>query len=213
MSTCNFHKKNASRFYVISDTMEAENEEGVKETVYKSEIDFEDDTDNILYRAKKDGFEKPDNKYRDNDFDRMDGLKVADKSGFKSFCKSKERYDFVDFHFKTAIFLNSGYYSDCNLDFDIQVSCCGSWNAYNLADYDTVGEMIEDIVEDWAENAEIGWNKGFISIKKKKVEDFLRKEIEDLIDTCEEICKDCSNETYVCRGVMSNGEAIYSKVG
>ena len=119
---------------------------------------------------------------------------------------------------ESSLIVIGGHYADATIDFDISVSpICSGYN-YELSDYESVEEMVADILGDMDDNAEYytdydeKWNYGIWKMNRKHVKkwlcDLINAEIERLNEFCENNC-DCKLERVA---VFSNGEAFYRKV-
>lgn len=211
MSTPNFHKLHARNFYVLMPTTTSEDPDtGEEIEVAKDDIDFEMDIENAQEYGKEDGFTPADkNTYSD----RM-GLAVMEKAAWYCWGKNTSNLPFNNFEFTQEIYVRSGYYSGANFDWNISI-CANYGDNWSLADYDSVEDMIDDILESWeyeAADTYYGWNAGLARMQRKNIKKWLERMINKLSDKADEICKKVCDEEYYCAGIFSNGEAVYRKV-
>lgn len=190
MSTCNFRLQCASKYYVLSSTIEEENEQGEMEVVNKESWHWDDDTDYILETAKEKGYYK----YIPGRFE----TRPMDNN---ICCKS---IDFGEDYLHCYIGLNSGYYEGATIDYDFYYGNCDL-----LSDYKTVDDFVQDVVESILEDKSTEqWPLYYSAPNLYKR---LSTIISGLIDEAETICNHCCDERLVRIGIFSNGEAIYKR--
>ena len=211
MSTPNFHKVHARNFYVLMPTTTTEDvETGEEIEVAKDDIDFEDDLECACVHGREKGFTPCDkNTYSD----RM-GRGVMEKSAWYCFGKESSALPFNNFEFTQEISIHSGYYSGANYDWDISI-CANYGDSWKLSEYESVGDMIDDILDSWeyeAGDTFYGWNAGLAKMQRKNIKKWLERMIDKLSDEADEVCKEVCEEEYYCAGIFSNGEAVYRKV-
>ena len=130
------------------------------------------------------------------------GAYIMEKTVWLEFCKG-EQYSVT-----AKIILRSGYYSGAVLDWNIfGDSYTGALSEYRGG----LEEFSSEIVSGYLESLEYynGWNKGFQKIMRPRFLDKLSKALAGLVEECENICRDLSEDTYICGGIFSNGEAVY----
>ncbi len=214
MATPNFSIKNASSYYVILDTYECENEDGVMEEYTRDNWDFQDLFDDIAYR----GEDNNDFPYRSEKWNReMDSNEICKSDAdWDTYGKSKNAWT-TETNIESVICYNLGYYNGINLDYDIKLQTCQGDNFY-LSQYDNIDSMIEDYLnclEDivkWRGD-DHKWNIGTFKMQKKNIRKWIEDRLEKEIEKCENFCK-ANCEMELCVSVrFSNGETWYSKVG
>lgn len=195
MSTCNFNLQCASKYYVLSSTIEEENEQGEIEIINKESWNWDDDIDYILEIAKEKGYYKY-----------IPGRYEARPMDNNICCKDE---CFNDDYIYCYIGLNSGYYKGATIDYDL---CFGDYGW--LSEYKTVDDFVQDVVENiLEEKSDYGnWNKGLCAMQRPNLYKKLSGIIFELIDELETICNHCCDERLVRIGIFSNGEAIYATV-
>lgn len=210
MSCPNFHKTNARNYYVISDYIV--DEDGIERMKDSYDYDFDMDcTCNYAHDEKN--YTIVDRTDRDNYNDSMDSIPILEKSSWENFSKSE--YGFCSIKIKQEIFVLCGHYSGANYDWDIEVHF-NHGETLRLSQYDDIEDLVEDAYEAWECNLSVfyteGWEKGFIKMQKKNFKKWLSELINKASDEADDFCKSVCDEEYVCTGIFSNGEAVYTKV-
>ena len=216
MSTCNFSKVNADNYYVIYSTYKDEDIDGNEVEYQRDEWDYD-----CLMECIND--------YANNTYggyDRVDGYDGNRNYPASKVCEKDTEWEtfgtkkpwFLEVGVVSTILMRSGYYSGGNLDYDITLIDCQGRNTIKLSEYYDLGDMIDDmldtleeIVGDCGHDCEHPWNLGTFKMQRKNIEKWLTDRILNMIEECEDICQKMCDETYVCGGVFSNGEAIYYK--
>lgn len=202
MSCPNFHKVNARNFYAVSDKTTHFDENDNEVEAYKDSFDWEMDEEFACERGKEKGFTPSETYVRS-----MNGSSFMEKETWLQWGTS-ERGEFC---VTEQIFMHSGYYSGANYDWDICISDCygGKWN---LSEYDSEDDFLEDIVDSWKENASYDWNEGLVNIHAKNIRKWLEKVLDNHSDMADNMCKEICDDELACVGIFSNGEAVYEKV-
>ena len=213
MATANFKVINAKSYYVLNDTYEVENEEGVMEEVVRDEWEFQDLMDDIRYRGElcKNFPNSSDDWNR-----RMDARELCESdSNWATFGNGNAWT--TETNVEGVIVVRSGYYEGAVLDYDIHVQSCMGDDFY-LSNYDNVDDMIEDYLDVLQNNIEWKgydhkWNVGTFKMQKNNIRKWIEKHINEQIEKCEDFCKsNCQMELCVYAR-FSNGETWYTKVG
>ena len=205
MSTPNFKYVNADNAYVLhefdDDTMD-----NLRERLH----------DLVLELGSKDLREYNKNGYDNDQYYPASYYAEVEKSF--TFCG-------VDVCVSAEMSVRGGYYSACNLDFDIKVKCESDWglinpyyyyrNSRSRCDYSVPRELADDFVDEMIdcqvyENA--GVTKGLLVMNKKRLSKRVEAEIFEMVDLANSLCKKLCDDEYACTAVFSNGEAIYEKV-
>lgn len=191
MSTPNFRKYNTRNYCVMLD----ENAE-----------DYDLILIDLSYSAEDCGFS------RTNDYNRSMEMSIfAEREDYKN----RFSTELTEFKITTQLGVISGYYADATIDFDIIVKPTCSGYKYRLSEYNGIGDMVADILADmngdaryYADNGD-SWNYGIWQMNKKHVEKWLIDLITKEYDRCNEFCEDNCDTRLYCKGIFSNGEAIY----
>ena len=211
MSTANFSKVNANNYYVILDTFKDEDENGNEVERYKESWYYDELKDLITYGA--------DEKF--GGWDRIEGgdgnrnyygTYICEKDTVWNTFGSKAPW-FLEVGITPTIIMRSGYYSGATLDYELRITDSRS-NEVKLSDYDDLGDLLNDMMDNLYElvewhGHECGWTTGTFKMQRKNIERWLEAKILEVIDECEAICAANAEETLVCGGRFSNGEAIY----
>ena len=194
MSTPNFRQYNTRNYCVLLDENHAD--------------DYEFVVDDLSYCAEDKGFER-----------KRDYVRSMEMSIFAEQCDYENHYNTALTEMKVTKQLGiiSGYYADATIDFDIIVRPIVSGYDYRLSDYNDIFSMVQDILADLeGEIASFGdddWNYGIWKMNKKHVQTWLNNLITKKYDACDEFCEEHCDCKLTCRGVFSNGEAVYSRIG
>lgn len=200
MSTPNFKKENAKNYYVVDREWDWGYEMFEKEMPEMAkQID--------VFKANNCRIEPMDRNDNDRSYPTHYNTLVWD-----DIVKSN-----VGATIKAQIGITSGYYQGANLDYNIIVYCDATRDEFYLSDYDgNVEDMVESMMwyyeenEDW--ERENGWvNAGLFKMNKEKIIKAIVKKVKDIIEGCEQLCKNACDDVYTCVNVFSNGEAIYTK--
>jgi hypothetical protein len=214
MATANFYIKNAQSYYVIADTYEIENEEGVIEEVTRDQWDWDDLLDYICHRGKEGKFFdcKPSETYNR----RMEAENICETdTNWLTFGNGNAWT--TETNVESVIVIRSGYYSGAVLDYDIRITNCEG-DTFYLSDYDSVDDMIDDYLDtlkdiiSW-KGYNHKWNKGTFEIQKKNIRKWIERRIDNEIEKCEKFCKESSEMELCVSARFSNGETWYRKVG
>lgn len=183
MSAANFAVLNARKYYVVSEVPEYT---GLQLPGW-----------NAIKENSPSAWEKGNGLERS-----YPGAYIMEKNVWLEFCKG-EQYSVT-----AKIILRSGYYSGAVLDWNI----FGDAYTGALSEYrDGLEEFASEIVSSYLDSMEYynGWNKGFQKIMRPRFLEKLSKALEGLAEECENICRSLAEDTYICGGVFSNGEAVY----
>lgn len=197
MSTPNFSKKNASKYFVVLQDYEdvvcddEGNETDETQMVTPDEWEYHD-----LINLLQDTFEQKKGKFSFYKSDESEGNRsypgviFGTLTGYKVICNQT-------IEVQINVIIRSGYYSAANLDWELNY-------VLNCKDYDE----IYDLVSDFPDECE---NKGLGKIHQKSVGKFLFDTTDELTELVENIFGEYS-ESYACVAIFSNGEAIYTKL-
>ena len=203
MGTCNFHKRMASSYFVVDGKMYVDSD-GEEYEDWHEGCDVVDDTeylvDDILERAKMDGWEKSDRRVVRDDI---------------ALCEKWVDEDLIlgstVVEMKIEINVNPGYYEACNLDWDIRLHIPGSGYDVHLSDFDSVEDLGEDIYDAfmWYEDE---WNDGMKKMQKKNIIKKALDKIREVGLEADDFCRrNCTGE-YGVYARFSNGETWYTKI-
>lgn len=210
MSCPNFYKNNARNYYVLNPTTITFDDDDNEVEVMKDEIDYQNDVDFAIERGQEDGYEK---------VDRMRGMDgecpLMKKGAWLAFGDKSSGEGCNQWFFQREIYLHTGRYSGANYDWDIEIT----WNIgneYRLSEYDSLDDMLDEMANDWQAEAGDpyyeGYNAGLAAMLKKNVRKWLEKTFEKVADETDNFCKSICDDVYGCTGILSNGEATYTKV-
>jgi|GEM_PF-1129355 len=189
MSTNNFYRKNASRYYAICMAQ------------YEDQLDFEMDyegtKDYLIERLKETGVKVSDCE-----------INPKDRSGRfteQYILTAEQEFPFMDFLYEIQVHIiaRSGYYIGANLDWELDLSC----------DIAAGENSTDDLIEEhdyYFEDIERE-KLGLYRMNRKKLRDRLEKEVDTLIDKVESAFEKVSINL-VKVGQFSNGEAVYREV-
>ena len=207
MGCPNFSKVNALNYYVVSDITTRYDDEREEEVeCIKDSFDYDMDMEFAAESAKEKGFESEKGSYNIN----MDGCSFLKKDNYEVFGKKWSDRWWNSIKFTEEIYARGGYYSGMLYDWDICVSVNG--NNFYLSDYYSYSkeDFIEAISEEWFYYAS-NENEGMAKIQRKNFEKWLDKLITKFSEEADSLCEYICDETLVCGGVFSNGEAVYYK--
>lgn len=213
MSCPNFKRVNARNYYVVSDETTYYDEEQGKEV---PRIKDNDDYDFDIECARQNGIEKGYTPYNGKQpYNRnMDASLIMEKDEWSAFGKKSLEAAFNQFNFQIEIYVRGGHYCGMNYDWDIKVSNNYDGSSCSITDFDSVKTMIDFMADDWTQEAAdpwYGWNVGLATIQKKNFKKWLAKMIRKYSNEADSMCEYICDETLVCGGIFSNGEAIYYK--
>ena len=214
MSAPNFHRFNADRYYVILPTTIGYDEDDNEITVERDYLDYEDYLDMIAENLKSTDDEW-ECKRKVNDV--MESASSATRRSWESPYAHTDSCDLFGFDIELTIYALSGYYSGCNLDYDIKITMPYNYDEFRLSSYGDVGELIAEIMESCKENIEdwgdaYGWNTGTWKLQKKHIEKWLIDMLRKYAAMGELACAKNCEAVMSCGGIFSNGEAVYHKV-
>jgi hypothetical protein len=178
MATSNFHNVNASAIFAVP---------------LENDFDYEDLVDNLKSELS-------------NDSDYVDFGKT-DPNELRSFPSRtlgsiRKYHQYKDFYVEVCVtpVIRSGYYSGCNLDWNVQYSINGDYTYdepnFDVADVEWCGKISKSKAIQYAKLAD------------KKAEKLKNQIVEKL----EALYNDYSDK-YGVTAVFSNGETIYHKIG
>lgn len=183
MGTCNFHKTNASKYFVVLMPYEDE-DEGVTTIRQPEEMDVEFLQDCLRERLKE----------------------LADKSDF-DFYKSEfgEIYQTITFmgidtQIELEVKLNHGYYEGAVLDYNIVLRVDGT----DVDDLECATDYWLNLLEDD--------QKGLSIANRGRFERKLQNALDNMTTELETVFASIAEHTLKCVGVFSNGEAVYQEV-
>ena len=212
MGCPNFSKVHARNYYVVGDETTRWDDELEEEvSCLKDNEDYDMDIECATYHGKEKGFNPISERFSERLWnDRMNAECIMDKSIFDSF--GKNGLNFNNFNICMEIYVRGGHYAGMNYDWDIVVTP-EVGDDMHLSDYDSVDDMINDIVADWNECSYYTdkWNAGMFAMQRKNLAKWLEHFIDKAMDEADAMCEDICEETYVCGGIFSNGEAVYYK--
>lgn len=192
MSTPNFRKYNTRNYCVLLDENHCN--------------DYDVMMDNLGYCAENKGFD------RTSDYNRSTEMSIfAERENYEN----RFSTELTEIEITAQLGVISGYYADATIDFDIIVKPTCSGYKYRLSEYSGIGDMVADILADmdgdaryYADNGD-SWNYGIWQMNKKHVEKWLIDLITKEYDRCNEFCENNCDTRLCCKGIFSNGEAIY----
>ena len=177
MSTSNFHNVNASAIFAVP---------------LENDFDYEDLVDNLKSELN-------------NDSDYVDYGKT-DPNELRSFPSRtlgsiRKYHQYKDFYVEVCVtpVIRSGYYSGCNLDWNVDYLINGD------ASYDSPAFYIDDIA--WYGKLSKSKANVYASLASKKAEKIKNQ----IVEKVESIFADYSDR-YGVTAVFSNGETIYHKL-
>jgi len=99
----------------------------------------------------------------------------------------------------------SGYYSGANFDWSASVELDSIYDEYELTGRYAL--TAEDVIKD-------GWleNRGMCKIQAKNIIKRIYETFRNLVEECEDVFEQCSENRLACIGIFSNGEAIYENL-
>lgn len=211
MGTANFHRINARNFYVLNDTTTYEDENGNEVETYKDNFDIESDIDYATEIGEKKGYNAITDRYRTGGWD---GRPIMAKSEWYAFGDKSADESFNQFRIERTIYLNSGYYSGGNYDWELRITT-NFGQEFCMSEYNNESDMASDIADRWQEDAcYYGfWSEGLASMQRKNFEKWMTAMIDKFTDEADDLCKEVCEDEYKCTAVFSNGEAMYEKVG
>jgi len=179
MGTSNFYNKNASRVFAF------ETEE---------EWDYEDNVDNIQSVLEDKGFDRED-AYEANGLRSYGGKYIASKTVSKTFYG-------VEVMVTIKAICRSGYYSGCNIDWELSCQC----------ESITSDEPIfaDDIAEEMERYYDI--KRGMALIQGRNAANYIQKAGQELVDELEAVLGEITTPLVVFAR-FSNGETIYKEAG
>lgn len=190
MSTPNFRKYNTRNYCVLLDENHCD--------------DYEFMMDDLGYCAEDKGFD------RTSDYNRSMEMSIfAERGGYEN----KYNTALTEIEMTAQLGVISGYYAGATIDFDIIVTPSISGYKYHLSDFGSIFEMVESILSDMEAEASYGnddWNYGIWKMNKKHVQTWLINLITKEYDACDKFCEENCDTRLYCRGVFSNGEAVYA---
>jgi len=191
MGASNFHKVNASKYYVVCEN-EVDEETG-------EVLDFQDHDWKIL--RIKDYIESNGSKYGlgyyTTSFTDENELRSYPSRSLCSLHDCK-RFGDVDIQIEIGVVIRSGYYEAANLDYNIRLIGLSSW-------YDSIPDLSE--IEGELEYQSY-MNKGLCKIQAKYIEKWLHKRVKEVTQAVETMFEEVSIPMQVAYR-FSNGETGY----
>jgi hypothetical protein len=181
MSTPNFHNKNASRIFAVR-------------------VEEHYELDPILEDIQRAGEER---------FDCWVDDSATDSSALRSYPSTIIGYaelirSYKEFDVRVILeaVVRSGYYGDANLDWNLKVE--GGWDVWEYEGFDRAESILRDDLE------QAGLSRKAAIKKAGQMVRWVEESSDKMIKTMEKIFAEHS-QPLVCRGVFSNGEAIYEE--
>ncbi len=213
MATANFKVINAQSYYILNDTYEMENEEGVMEEVVRDDWEWDDLLRGIRYWGEETEMFPCTS---DNWNKKMDARNI---------CKSNTNWETfgngnawtTETNIESFIVVRDGHYSGAVLDYDIKVTTCEGDEFY-LSEYDNMDDLMKDYLNairdivDWKGHNH-KWNSGTFKIQKENIRKWIMKRIANEVEKCEKFCKESCETELEVYARFSNGETWYTKVG
>lgn len=163
------------------------------------QFEYDDLIDNIGHDIKENGGIK-ENKYLDNSRYSIQSL---------GYFKETKHYGDIDVTIKITAVIQSAYYEGATLDYLIEVESRGdSWKHNTGSHYDN---DLDSIMDDVFDPYYTDLNKGLCKIMIPKALNWCENTIERLSSKVEGIFEGWSEHKLKCKGVFSNGEAIYEQ--
>lgn len=203
MSTPNFNIINAHRVYAVFDR---DPEEGYE----RDEYDIRDMLDDFVgclnentHHPHWHGFKRVSEHAGDRNYPVLVWARRTVRKTFGG----------MTFDVDLELTLNSGYWGDASLDWDIVINDPYGNSGQYSTDWDRndgFGWLAEDFCDEhWGYHEE---NPGMAKIQKPNLEKAFDRWIKEGEEMLEEICSHFAEKQAVCLGVFSNGEAIYEEV-
>ena len=213
MATSNFSVTNASGIYVVSDRYTTEDEDGELVEIQRDELDWDMVMESFRYTGNEMGFPYPSDKWNQE----LSGREVCESDSHTEVYGKKGTAWTTETTMTSVIVLRTGYYQDCNLDFDVKVTDCKG-NQYLLSDYSDIGDLFEDYFTNLKEIVEWygqdhGWNVGTLAMHRNNIEKWFTDHLSAEIEKCEAFCKKICDVQMKVAARFSNGETWYTKVG
>jgi hypothetical protein len=169
------------------------------ETIYPDEYECDDLIGNIGYEIKEQGGVK-ENEWIGNN--RSYGIQSL------GYFSESRMYGDIEVEVVVKAVLQSAYYEGATLDYLITVEIDG--DTYDYSTGSRYDNSVEDISTEVGERQDYnGLNKGIIAIMRPKIESFIEQTVSDLSEKVEAIFENWTEHKLTCKGVFSNGEAVY----
>lgn len=184
---------------------ESDNLEETTEYVYPQDWEYDDLKSNIGYELEQIGGTSLDEAIgHDNSYHRQ---AIGSLSSDKYFGD-------INVELEIKVLVQSAYYEGATLDYLISIYNGGEYTEVENGYYTTT---VEDIVEDlfetkYADHDYSTMNKGMRTIQSRNAIDWVQNEIDELSSKVEAIFETYSQHKLACKGVFSNGEAVYTKI-
>lgn len=213
MATANFNVINAQSYYVLNNTYECENDEGVMEEVVRDEWEWDDLLRDIRYWGEETEMFPCTS---DNWNKKMDARNICESNtNWETFGNGNAWT--TETNIESFIVVRSGYYCGAVLDYDIKLTTCEGDEFY-LSEYDNIDDLMKDYLNtirdivDW-KGEQHKWNSGTFKIQKENIRKWIMKRIANEVEKCEKFCKESCETELVVSARFSNGETWYTKVG
>ena len=193
MGASNFHKVNASKYFVVCES-EIDEETGEVSEFQDHEWEME-----YLKKYFKDKHPRGIGYYSQS-FKDENELRSYPSQSICSLHDCKTFGD-VDIQIEIGVVVRSGYYEAANLDYNIRYVGLGSW-------YDSI-PFLSDIQHELSYHSNM--NAGLCAIQSNNIENWLDKRSKELIEAVEKMFEEISNPMQVAYQ-FSNGETGYTAV-
>ena len=124
--------------------------------------------------------------------------------------KEHKMYGDVEVIVKITATIQSGYYEGATLDWMIEIE--GYNDTYKHSTGSSYDESLDDIMDMLFDPYYTDLNAGLCKIMQPKAVDWAEQTISDIGEKLEKLYEDWSSHKLHCKGVFSNGEAIYETV-
>ena len=176
MGTGNFYNKNASKIFAFHT---------------EEEFDYIDNVSNIQESLQEKGF--------DDEDEYEDGLRSFPGKYISSKAVSRDFYG-VEIIVTIKAVCRSGYYSGCNVDWELEYQCEGIKTDEELT--------ADDIAEEMERYYDI--KRGMAVIQSRNAVKYMDKASQKLVDELETVLTEAT-EPLIVVARFSNGETIYEK--
>lgn len=186
----------------LRECSNCESEELEKEdnTVYPESWAYEDLVENLGHEIKSLGGRK-ESEHLDTSRYSISSIGVIEEEKY---------YGDIDITVKITSTIQSAYYDGATLDWLVEVESRGeTWKHSTGSHYD---ETLEDIVDMIFDPYYSEMNAGLCKIMQPKAVNWVEQTISEIEEKLEKLYEDWSKHKLHCKGVFSNGEAIYETV-
>jgi hypothetical protein len=120
--------------------------------------------------------------------------------------KESKMYGDLEVTVKITATIQSAYYEGATLDWLVEIEERETWKHSTGSSYD---EDLDDIMDMIFDPYYTDFNAGLCKIMQPKAVDWAEQTISDIGEKLEKLYEDWSSHKLHCKGVFSNGEAIY----